>query len=78
MRSGSQLDNVVADIDQVLVADSFQNVIQTISRNPHFHKDHALRDDIISRRKSTVELQCSKTEWTTFMGAIGAERNEKK
>jgi len=78
MRSGSHLDDVITDNDQVLVIDGFQNVIQTISRNPHFHKDHALRDDIIGRRVSTVELQCSNTELTRCMGAIGAERNEKK
>src|SRR5271168_211958 len=62
MRSGSQLLCVPAYIDQVLVIDRIQNVIQTISPNPLFHKDHAVRGDIIGGRY--VLRNCSATKLT--------------
>src|ERR1700686_2893560 len=62
MRSGSHLGQIPDGSDQVLVIDGGQNVIQGISRNPHFHEDLACATAPSFEVARTVELQCNKTD----------------
>jgi TonB family protein len=61
-----------------LVAGLIQNVIQTISSNPHFHKDHALRDDSIVRRRECCEVAVQQICWRTIHGRVSVQSATRK